>query len=368
MATADVVQEAVDKYRGELKLYEDLGGKVESILRELLDEKSIAYHAINHRTKDIEHFRMKASGEVYDDPSSQIFDLAGIRVITLLESDVKKVCDVVEKIFSIDPKHYVDKAQELGSNKFGYRSVHYVCKLPPERTSLLEYNRFQSLPFEVQIRSILQHAWADIEHNRGYKFGGVLPDRLVRRFALVSGLLELADREFNDLSTEIDAYRASVAQDVTEGKLGYKIDTTSLKEYLLQKFRKEVEAGLMATNFGVHDSFAEEIIEELSDYGMATLEELDKTIPKDSRFGAGYDPPWRSTRNFLCLLRDAMIIHDSRRYFDDAWQWHWRGLSPSQMEFYASYGVPIYEIFERYKMKSGWPYMFVEEDGIGESS
>ena len=72
--------------------------------------------------------------------------------------------------------------------RIGYASVHYIASLKGSRTSSPEYSRFQNIKFEVQIRSILQHTWAEIEHDLQYKSQESLPRELRRKFARLAGL------------------------------------------------------------------------------------------------------------------------------------------------------------------------------------
>ncbi|MDX6038046.1 GTP pyrophosphokinase family protein, partial [Acinetobacter baumannii] len=127
-------------------------------------------------------------------------DLAGIRVITLIESDVHKVCELIKSLFNIHKKDSVNKSEILGDDKVGYRSVHFICDIGETRENLLEWKALKGLKFEIQVRTALEHAWAEIEHDRSYKLRGKLPSDLTRRFSLLSGLLESADLEFNRLS------------------------------------------------------------------------------------------------------------------------------------------------------------------------
>jgi ppGpp synthetase/RelA/SpoT-type nucleotidyltranferase len=65
-----------------------------------------------------------------------------------------------------------DKSRNLGTNRIGYRTIHLVVSLSNTRTILPEYSEFDDLKFEIQLRTILEHAWAEIEHDRNYKFKG----------------------------------------------------------------------------------------------------------------------------------------------------------------------------------------------------
>ena len=274
------VDTAIKWYQEKRPLYESLARKVEDIIKEYLEQKGIQYHSVTSRGKSLESFSNKAQSEKYTDPINEIKDIAGIRVITYLESDVAKVADIIEDLFDIDKENSLDQSQLLGSDKLGYRSVHYVGKFNEKRCRLPEYKPYENLPFEIQIRSILQHAWAEIEHDRNYKFTGKLPTKLERRFHLVSGMLECADREFVAIAQEIDEYKESVVEELGKGELNIEINTTSLTEYLSQKFEKLVKEKLMVNNFG-DSELAATIIQELSLFGISKLYQLDKIIPTD---------------------------------------------------------------------------------------
>lgn len=86
-------------------------------------------------------------------------DLAGIRVITLIESDVQKVCDL-KTMFNVHDQDSVNKSEKLGEEKVGYRSVHFVCDVGNIREQLPEFSAYKGFCFEIQIRTALEHAWA----------------------------------------------------------------------------------------------------------------------------------------------------------------------------------------------------------------
>jgi putative GTP pyrophosphokinase len=118
---------AIKWYEENRPKYVLLARKVEGIIKENLEQKRIQYHSVTSRPKSLENFKNKAQSEKYDDPINQIKDMAGIRVITYLESDVTKVAGVIRRLFDIDKDDSLDQSQLLGSDKLGYRSVHYVA-------------------------------------------------------------------------------------------------------------------------------------------------------------------------------------------------------------------------------------------------
>ncbi len=129
-----------------------------------------------------------------------VTDLIGIRVICLYESNVPQVVSILKQNFKLLDE--TDKTAELVSedDKFGYKGQHLDLKLNLDRTGLLEYRNFFDLQFEVQVRTIVQDAWSEIDHKLKYKKD--LPSALKRRVFILAGLFELADREFDDIRKE----------------------------------------------------------------------------------------------------------------------------------------------------------------------
>lgn len=207
MADKVKVNDAVISYEKRRHKYLDLVKEVENILRESLKENDISFHSIKSRVKSVESFKEKAAREKYNDPINEITDLAGFRIITLFEKEIHQISDIIKKLFKIDYNRSEDKSDLLDADKMGYKSIHYIAELSEERVLNTNLEIFLALKFEIQIRSILQHAWAEIEHDRNYKFKGKLPKNLQRRFYALAGMLEIADREFNTLSEEVDKFR-----------------------------------------------------------------------------------------------------------------------------------------------------------------
>ena len=207
MASRKKVNQAVKWYQNQRHNYSKLRAEVEVILREALNENEIIFHRIESRVKTAESFREKASRNKYHDPINEITDLTGIRIITLFEKEIHQISDILKNLFKIDYSRSEDKADLLDADKMGYKSIHYIAELSQEKISETELESFAGLKFEIQIRSILQHAWAEIEHDRNYKFKGELPKHLQRRFYALAGMLEIADREFNTLAEEVEKFR-----------------------------------------------------------------------------------------------------------------------------------------------------------------
>lgn len=303
--------DVVNWYIQNRPIYKRLATKVESLLIEVFDMDNISYHIVNSRTKDIKSVKNKALSDKYDDPINQIQDYVGIRIITYVEDEVEQVCKVIEKIFDIDIDNSSNKSDDLGIDKVGYKSVHYIASLKNDRLKLPEYKQYEGKCFEIQVRTILQHAWAEIEHDRNYKFSGKLPDKISRRFKILSGVLEMSDREFNSISNDIDAISSSVIQATKSGELDIPLSSTSLVQFLSSKFQE-----LVSLTGEIVPGHSEGIIDELNKYGIHTLADLSEIMPKDIE--EFYIAVFLDSATVGGMMRSLMILTDYHKYFTEA--------------------------------------------------
>ncbi|MCX5806488.1 MAG: RelA/SpoT domain-containing protein [Proteobacteria bacterium] len=125
------VDHFVNQYNTKKPLYEQFTGKLKELLKDLLKTCSIDIHLIDGRTKNTESFREKInrSTKKYVDPTNEVKDLSGIRIIVYYEEDLNIVCRLIEKEFEIDKSNSLDKRTILKPEEFGYESIHFVVKL-----------------------------------------------------------------------------------------------------------------------------------------------------------------------------------------------------------------------------------------------
>lgn len=304
--------------------YDGLVGIVRSTLESLIKSAKIDFLSVTGRTKSLDSFREKVERKGYSD-SNQITDLAGIRVITFIESDAARVCDLIESSFTVHPESSLDKAGELGIDRSGYRSVHFVCDLGKTRTTLPEFALYKDMLFEIQVRTALQHAWAEIEHDRNYKLSGVLPTPLQRRLYLLAGVLEIVDREFAAIAGEIDTYSAEVAEKTKAGDLDIEINSTSIWEYLPTRIRNLPKINVKP----LYDTRSlERVVGELRDFGITRLESLDALLSK-AFADALQEIDIEQETTAAGLMRKAMIFEDVDRYFGDVWRKNWSSATAS---------------------------------------
>jgi predicted RNase H-like nuclease/ppGpp synthetase/RelA/SpoT-type nucleotidyltranferase len=201
----DPVQRAVSAYAAQQPELRVAGQDWIDLVKGILDEAGINYLTVTGRTKSVPSFAAKAARRVdgepaYADPLAGITDQIGVRVITYVLGDVAAVAELLHD--QVDVRDDRDMGQETASEgRFGYSSRHLVVALDAAREQDPGLARLRGRVAAVQIRTVLQHAWAEFEHDIRYK--GAVPDEHARefdrRFTLAAGLLELADREFSTI-------------------------------------------------------------------------------------------------------------------------------------------------------------------------
>lgn len=235
-------------YAEKAHLYDSLAQSVVQILKSIMKSEKISFVDVPYRIKTKDSCSGKLKKKSHYTSFEDMTDIAGLRVITLVESDLEKVSKIIAENFNVHKDDSGDKADLLGADKFGYRSIHFVCDIGQQRVQFPEFSLFKGLCFEIQIRTALSHAWAEIEHDRGYKLGGELPAHLKRRFNLLSGLLESADLEFNRLSEEINLYKIKLQEAGKDELLDQGINKLSLINFLN---RKVTDQGLDPKNYSI---------------------------------------------------------------------------------------------------------------------
>jgi ppGpp synthetase/RelA/SpoT-type nucleotidyltranferase len=216
-------QQLLAEYRQKLPLLEHLSNQVYNMLRENLQQQGIELNALEHRVKTEASLagKLERKGDKYR-KLENITDLVGLRIVTFYTDDVDKVAAIVKHLFTVDWSNSVDKRKIYELNSFGYLSLHYICHL-----------KEGSLPFEIQMRTALQHVWSAIEHDIGYKGAVKLPPEYRRQFSRLAGMLELADNEFSRLRTTMTAYRRQVQTLVKSGRLDeVALSSDSFNSYL----------------------------------------------------------------------------------------------------------------------------------------
>ena len=213
----------LQEYRDQLPRLREAADSVYGRLKATLDEAGLLVAAIEYRVKAEDSLagKLELKGSKYQS-LADITDIIGLRVITFYIDDVDKVASAVERLFEVDWDNSVDKRKIHEIDSFGYLSLHYICSMPdfPYR-------------FEIQMRTILQHAWANMNHDTGYKSGVEVPREYLRNLSRLAGMLELVDEQFSSIRAELTDYRRRVRALVASGNLDdAPLDGDTYRSYL----------------------------------------------------------------------------------------------------------------------------------------
>jgi len=266
----------------------------------LLDDAGINYLSITARTKSVESFAAKAERTVdgtrlFSDPLVEITDQIGLRVITYLRDDVEAVATLLaDEMRLLDDRDMgLETARE---GRWGYASRHLLVGVGGEQQ-----------PASIQVRTVLQHAWAEFEHDIRYK-GSIpaehVPD-LDRRFTLAAGLLELADREFTAIRERL---RVSMPeQTIAEDETDPRIATPVLATYLGNRYS---DAGWSRTD---HYAWISGLLLEL---GITSLDELSTVLDSVDADAVNATMGYRYPAGAVRRLDDALLAVFGDRYLN----------------------------------------------------
>lgn len=212
--------------------YDLFGKKLVDLIEGLLINNQIDYQSISYRVKSQESFRNKLNKKKKYKDITDMTDVCGVRIISYYSDTVDKVAKIISEQFEVDEENTIDKRKALDPDKFGYLSLHYVISLKEDRLKLPEYSIFKGIKVEIQIRSISQHAWAEIEHDLGYKNKNEIPREIRRDFSRLASLLELVDKEFIEIRNKLNLYKDEVKENIKASSEAILIDSISLEQYL----------------------------------------------------------------------------------------------------------------------------------------
>lgn len=315
--TDPIVQERIlTEFGRESGLYNDLAVTVSSLLENMFHESDVQLHSISQRCKSPGSLAGKlAKPEKEYTSLLDITDLAAIRVTTYFAEDVDRVAEIIERELEIDIANSIDKRKLLEPDRFGYQSLHYVAAISDDRCRFIEYSRFADRKFEIQVRSILQHAWAEIEHDLGYKSAAGVPREIRRRFSRIAGLLELADDEFSEIRRELAAYSVAVTKEIQEQPQNVGIDNISLQSILssesssIRRLSQTIALEVNAPLEPASDNNIEHQVSILTFLDINTIAALEQTINAYFKVVVLFAQLWTAKSHFKSLNEGIGILY-----------------------------------------------------------
>ncbi|MCQ2277159.1 MAG: HD domain-containing protein [Bacteroidales bacterium] len=237
-------QMILDEYREQLPVFKKIQEIVEAQLRQCIASNNLYVNAVESRIKSEKSLtgKLQQKGHKYNSVKD-ITDIVGARVITFYTDEVDKIAALADKIFEIDWANSIDKRKMLELDQFGYMSLHYICRIPKTLYEDPEHPEINDYRFELQMRTALQHVWATINHDTGYKMGVEVPWEYLRNINRIAGMLELADEQFSRIRKEIIDYRRNIQSLVASGNFDeVPLNGDTFKSFLaLNPFKRLIE-------------------------------------------------------------------------------------------------------------------------------
>ena len=251
------------------------------------------------RTKTVDSFVDKAlvsngHGDFkYGDPRVQVTDFVGARILVPLSTDVAPVARLLNESYRVEEMSVLRPDQD--EDVPGYQSLHVLLRLHEADRADVEFRDLGNPLVEVQVRTILQHAWAALQHDLMYKAERTPTASVRRRLISLAGLLELADREF--VAVRQAHGEGTPTGDVTDP--GQPVGPAEIREAVEAVFGEEDDAG---------DAWFAELAVVLGELGVASVDDARARLgPWGDRAAAvaravRVTRPWAGTAYLFDLL------------------------------------------------------------------
>ena len=225
------------------------------------------------RSKSLNSFLEKIRRKQYLDPLSDIKDRAGVRVVCDYDSDCEDVAEIITSEFQVIESQ--DRTSELGVDKFGYSARHYLVHLGPQSVGA-RYDDLRPLPCEIQVRTVLQDAWAVLQHHLFYKDEGRTPSELLRGANSLAALLENADRQFEQLRRQRDEYVEQLRESRADR------ERFLLNELTLESFVQYLQWKFPGRPVQQSDGQARRVLADLDRNRFRLLSDIDNAIERNA--------------------------------------------------------------------------------------
>lgn len=213
------------------------------------------------------------------DPLVRLTDLCGGRVIVQTAKQGEAICRLIEQCFDIDWANSDDASTRLKATEFGYRTINYIVMPNPEKLAAANFDitippellapvRPESalpvrLKAEIQVRTLLEHAYADIGHDLTYKTEVKVPDRVHRSFSALAAILETADQDFARLVDSFNDFKSNYGAYQNREQVEARIERLRV---VLEQLPDDVSQAVQAANLALSIGDFEQVIELLKSF------------------------------------------------------------------------------------------------------
>ena len=299
--------------------------EVEFILKSELDRCDIEIAHLSSRTKTLESFCEKINRKSYKNPFDEITDFSGVRIVYLYSSDRKLIEEIIERNFEIIEK--VDKSK-LDDEKFGYGALHYLVKIRSSNGGA-RYEELKNKVCELQVRTILQDAWAVVANHLSYKQESDVPRVLRRKLNALSGLFETADDQFEIIKNARLAYKEEVQSSIParlESMIGEETNLDEFIAYIRDRFTDRSKCS---------EEDVAELLDDLKHHGYSTLVSINELIENAANAVEAYEVQDRKEQVYDVGFVRLCLAFTSEDYFSS---WTRGGSDEKYKEYKALVG------------------------------
>jgi putative GTP pyrophosphokinase len=304
-----------EAYRRRFPVLDRLRAEAEWELQQAVEAAGIKLHTFAARVKSEASFLDKVRRKAYADPWSQTQDLVGLRAVCLFTTDLPRLVEVVHSCFSVTSES--DTIEGGDDDSFGYMSHHLIARIRPDRSGP-RYDDIKGDVFEIQLRTILMDAWANVSHYLDYKGESSIPSQLRRDFFALSGLFYVADKHFElfflQSKQEREETVASLSSSTSD--LDVEINLDTMLGFLVARFPDREHSEPPSVS---------DLVEELVAAGYKTVADVRDAFDRAERAALAYEkenPPRASDEELeagmspryadVGIIRSALSIADPK--------------------------------------------------------
>lgn len=272
-------------------------------VRARVDSGAVSLQIVSSRAKEVDTAIGKIARKNYTDPFKQMTDLVGVRFVVLISPQIDPIASIIEseECWTASLDRDVDGEIAAAPEQFSYQSKHYVVRAKEDINHEGQTIK-AGLPCEIQIRTIMQHAYAEITHDSIYKpSAGKIPPKARRFVASSMALIETADHLFCETMRLLEQENRP---------------RNELWQGLVNLYASHVGA----TDLGHDEKLNLAVIDALSEYeSPSTINEIDSLFKsrdillRKIRSRVKTDPFWSQP---TALLAYWLVRKDSMHAFD----------------------------------------------------
>jgi ppGpp synthetase/RelA/SpoT-type nucleotidyltranferase len=263
------IEKIIETYKMQKPFYEKLSKEVKYVLEHEIENHEIKISNSTCRVKTSESLTEKIKRKFYKNPLRKITDIAGVRIVCYYESDIHYIIEIIKRSFTVHED--IDNTKNLGVDKMGYHGSHFVISLG-SRYSGARYDRILNLKCEIQVRTVLQDAWALISHHLVYKEESSIPTRVKRDLNNVASLLEIAQGIFDFAREKKESYILEIheKEKTPSDFLSQPVDYETLYAYTKWKYK----------DLPVSDKWHDRLLSDLNLQKYPSLKKIDDIVER----------------------------------------------------------------------------------------